>query len=109
MEKKYMKRFESYQRSLCALSEARERDMSDSFVLSGTFISGSPKEVLKQAFQADLIEDPTWLEMLSVRNALAHDYDEATIKERCRDIQGRYLDLFLAFESRVCSILDADA
>ncbi|MDO4322770.1 MAG: nucleotidyltransferase substrate binding protein [Lachnospiraceae bacterium] len=31
-----MKRFHSFQRSLHSLAEARERDMSDSFVLSGT-------------------------------------------------------------------------
>ena len=36
MEKKFMRRFQSYKRSLEALSEARRRDMSDSFVLSGT-------------------------------------------------------------------------
>lgn len=36
MEEKYLKRFESFQRSLDALAEARERDMTDSFVLSGT-------------------------------------------------------------------------
>ena len=31
-----MRRFASYKKSLEALSEARVRDMSDSFVLSGT-------------------------------------------------------------------------
>lgn len=30
------KRFESYKKSLASLAEARERDLSDSFVLSGT-------------------------------------------------------------------------
>lgn len=72
-----MKRFESFKKSLDSLAEAKERDMSDSFVLSGTsakfsitfdlawkvmkdimvqhyeiidFVAGSPKEVLKKAF-----------------------------------------------------------
>ena len=86
MEKKFMRRFQSYKRSLEALSEARRRDMSDSFVLSGTsakftitfdlawktmkdilieqyaiidFVAGSPREVLKKAFQAGMISgDP---------------------------------------------------
>lgn len=31
-----MKRFQSYKKSLSSLTEARERDMNDSFVLSGT-------------------------------------------------------------------------
>lgn len=131
MEKKYMKRFESYRRSLRVLSEARERDMGDSFVLSGTgakfcitfelawkvmkdiliqhyaitdFVAGSPKEVLKQSFQADLIEDEAWLEMLSVRNELAHDYDEMVIQARCDEIRGRYLDLFFEFERTVLAL-----
>jgi len=81
MEKKFMRRFQSYKRSLEALSEARRRDMSDSFVLSGTsakfcitfdlcrklmkdilmhhyaitdFVAVSPKEVLLKGFQAKL-------------------------------------------------------
>ncbi len=36
MERKFMRRFQSYKKSLDALREARKRDMSDSFVLSGT-------------------------------------------------------------------------
>ena len=36
MDEKFSKRWESFQRSLDALAEARHRDMSDSFVLSGT-------------------------------------------------------------------------
>lgn len=107
MEERFYKRYESFKRSLDALAEARQRDMSDSFVLSGTtakfsiamdlawkvmkdiivgyyeitdFVTGSPKEVLKKAFQAKLISDDTWLEMLRTRNELAHDYDGAIIK-----------------------------
>ena len=36
MEERFYKRYESFKRSLDALAEARQRDMSDSFVLSGT-------------------------------------------------------------------------
>lgn len=77
MEEKYMRRLESFRRSLDALAEARERDMGDSFVLSGTsakfsitfelawkvmkdlltghygitdFVAVSPKEILKKAY-----------------------------------------------------------
>ena len=73
MERKFTKRFQSYKRSLEGFSEAR-----DSFVLSGTgvkfsitfdlawktmkdiliehyaiidFVAGSPREILKKAFQ----------------------------------------------------------
>lgn len=36
MDKKFTRRFESYQNSLDSLTEARTRDLTDSFVLSGT-------------------------------------------------------------------------
>ena len=59
------------------------------------FVTVSPKEVLKKAFQAKLISDDAWLEMLRIRNELTHDYDGAIIKSACMTIIGRYLDLFL--------------
>ena len=128
MEKKFIRRYESFKRSLDALAEARERDMSDSFVLSGTaakfsitldlawkvmkdiivqyyeitdFILGSPKEVMKKAFQVRLIQDDVWLEMLKMRNELAHDYDGVIIKGACKIIIGKYLDLFYEFKNVV--------
>ena len=36
MDEKYKRRYESFCKSLDDLSEAKERDMLDSFVLSGT-------------------------------------------------------------------------
>lgn len=36
MGEKFEKRFQSFKNSLDSLSEAKERDLSDSFVLSGT-------------------------------------------------------------------------
>ena len=74
MDEKFEKRYRSFCNSLDALAEAKQRDLSDSFVLSGTsakfsitfdlswkvmkdilieyyamtgFIAGSPREVLK--------------------------------------------------------------
>jgi nucleotidyltransferase substrate binding protein (TIGR01987 family) len=128
MDEKFMRRFESYKRSLASLSEARERDLNDSFVLSGTgakfsitfdlawkvmkdiliqhyaitnFVSGSPKEVLRTAFGAGLIEDDAWMEMLGVRNELAHDYDGEIVTKHCRTIVSTYIDLMFEFENRV--------
>lgn len=65
------------------------------------FVSGSPKEVLKRAFSAELISDDQWLMMLCVRNELAYDYDSEIIKERCQDITESYIDLFYEFSGRV--------
>ena len=91
MDEKFNRRFTSFCNSLDALSEAKNRDFSDSFVLSGTsakfsitfdlawkvmkdilvqyyaitgFVTGSPREVLREAFKANLISDEAWMEML---------------------------------------------
>lgn len=126
MDAKFMKRYESFLKSLDALNEAKERDMGDSFVLSGTgakfsitfdlswkvmkdilvqhyaitdFVAGSPREVLRKAFQAELIVDDIWMEMLNTRNRLIHDYDGEIIKQYCRRIVDVYIDIFYAFRS----------
>ena len=128
MDEKFSRRFESFCNSLKALSEARERDFSDSFVVSGTgakfsitfdlawkvmkdiliqhyaiigFVTGSPKDVLREAFKANLIGDDDWMEMLKVRNELTHDYDGAVIISHCKMIVGKYIDLFYEFEDVV--------
>ena len=88
MDAKFDRRFQSFCNSLDALAEARERDLTDSFVLSGTsakfsitfdlawkvmkdilvqyyaitgFVAGSPREVLREAFKANLISDDAWM------------------------------------------------
>lgn len=133
MDEKFMKRFESFKNSLDSLSEAKERDMSDSFVLSGTsakfsitfdlawkvmkdvlvqyyamsnFVTGSPREVLKASFQAELISDDIWMEMLKVRNQLAHDYDGVIIKKYCRLIVQVYIDILYELKANVKKLLN---
>ena len=128
MDAKFNRRFQSFCNSLDALAEARQRDFSDSFVLSGTsakfsitfdlawkvmkdiliqyyaitgFVAGSPREVLREAFQADLIADDAWMDMLKVRNELAHDYDCEIVKTHCHPIVAKYIDLFYEVEDTV--------
>lgn len=128
MDAKFEKRWESFTRSLESLTEARERDLSDSFVLSGTsaklsitfdlawkvmkdilvqcyaitdFIAGSPREVLRAAYKAELISDDIWMEMLKVRNQLSHDYDGVIVKKYCQRIIHEYIDLL--YEFRKCA------
>ena len=113
MDAKFDRRFQSFCNSLDALAEARERDLTDSFVLSGTsakfsitfdlswkvmkdilvqyyaitgFVTGSQRDVLREAFKANLISDDTWMDMLKVRNELAHDYDSEIVKTYCVNI-----------------------
>ena len=121
MDEKFTKRFESFQNSLHSLQEARVRDLTDSFVLSGTsakfsitfdlawkvmkdilvqyyaitgFVTGSPREVLRQSFQANLITGDEWIDMLKIRNQLAHDYDGTFAAEKFQDIINVYYPLF---------------
>ena len=117
-----------------ALAEAKQRDLSDSFVLSGTsakfsitfdlawkvmkdilveyyamtgFIAGSPREVLKTSYKAELISDDTWMEMLKVRNELTHDYDCEIVKTHCDAIVKKYIDLFYIFADKVKQLGDS--
>ena len=128
MDAKFNRRFLSFCNSLDALAEARQRDLSDSFVLSGTsakfsitfdlswkvmkdilvqyyaitgFVAGSPREVLRESYKANLISDDAWMEMLKVRNELAHDYDCEIVKKHCHTIVEKYIDLFYDFEKVV--------
>lgn len=120
-----MKRFESYKHSLAALAEARERNMEDSFVLSGTsakfsitfdlawktmkdilieyysitdFVAGSPQEVLKKSFQSKMITGDEWMQMLEIRNQLTHDYDGEIVKTHYNTIVEIYIEKFKEFQ-----------
>lgn len=132
MDEKFEKRYRSFCNSLNALSEAKERDLSDTFVLSGTgakfsitfdlawkvmkdilvqyyaitgFVSGSPREVLKESFKANLIDSDEWMTMLTVRNELSHDYDGAIVMAHCHNIVEKYIDLFFEFKTVVDKLL----
>ena len=65
------------------------------------FVSGSPREVLREAFKANLISDEAWMNMLKVRNELTHDYDCEIVKTNCNTIVEKYIDLFYDFEKVV--------
>lgn len=69
------------------------------------FVTGSPREVLRESFKANLVSDDTWTEMLKVRNELAHDYDGDIVKSYCNTIVEKYIDLFYAFEKNVQQLL----
>lgn len=134
MDEKFYYRFTSFCRSLDSLAEAKNRDMNDSFVLSGTgakfsitfdlawkvmkdiiiqyyavvdFPKGSPREVLKKAFEFEMISDDRWMKMLNNRNELTHDYDGSFLQAICVSIVEEYIDLFYLFrlevEKKYCS------
>ena len=124
MESKYFNRYQSLCKSLANLNLSREQDMNTPFVLPATvqnfnltfdlswkvmkelvthefgltdFASGSPRETLKSAFSVGLINDDRWMDMLRVRNTLAHDYDGQVALRYFDDIVGDYYTLIEMF------------
>ena len=116
MDEKFNRRFTSFCNSLDALSEAKNRDFSDSFVLSGTsakfsitfdlawkvmkdilvqyyaitgFVAGSPREVLRESYKANLISDCE------------------IVKTHCNAIVRKYIDLFYIFADKVKQLGDS--
>ena len=128
MENLYTDRFNSFKKSLDGLKEAKNRDRTDDFVISGTvqkfsltfdlawklmkdilvqkynvldFALGSPSEVLKKAFENNLIDDEIWMTMLKNRNNLIHDYDEILAESAVNSIIDKYIKEFEIFENKV--------
>jgi nucleotidyltransferase substrate binding protein (TIGR01987 family) len=128
MESKYFNRYQSLCKSLANLRMSRGQDKDAPFVLPATvqnfnltfdlswkvmkelvtqefgltdFASGSPRETLKSAFSVGLINDDKWMDMLRVRNTLAHDYDGQVALRYYDDIVGDY---YVLIESLVMDI-----
>ena len=121
MEERFINRYHTFCKSLKNLEKSRTADPKADFVLEGTvlnfnltfdiawkvmkdilikklgildFAIGSPRETLQQAFVNRIIEDDQWMQMLRVRNHLAHDYDGSFAAERFQDIIKIYYPLF---------------
>ena len=128
MENKYINRYHTFCKSLKNLEKSRYADPNADFVLEGTvlnfnltfdiswkvmkdilikrmgildFAIGSPRETLQQAFTNKIIDDDQWLQMLRVRNQLAHDHDGSFAAEKFHMIINVYLPLFEKFRDHV--------
>ena len=127
MQKKSINRYHSLCKSLSNLADAEGRDPGDKFVLSGTaqmfnlsfdlswkvmkdiiteyhgvleYPTGSPRETLRMACSVGLIEDEAWMEMLRVRNNLAHDYDGELALKYFLTITSEYYQLMSDFVNK---------
>ena len=54
---------------------------------------------------AELITGDVWMDMLKIRNQLAHDYDGIIIKEHCQNIIHVYIDTLYEFRAVVEDLL----
>ena len=57
---------------------------------------GSPREILRRAFESHLIEDgEEWIDMMLARNSLSHLYDEETSRKIYKEIKEKLKELKL--------------
>lgn len=64
--------------------------------------TGSPKMIIKLAYQAGMIQDERgWLELLECRNEVAHSYNEETALAIIEGTKERYLILFEQLEQEM--------
>ena len=57
-------------------------------------VTGSPREVIKEAFRNNIIQDgENWINMMLTRNSLSHLYDEEKSREIYIDIKEKYIKL----------------
>ena len=133
MENKFINRYNTFCRCLENLKKSQKADPEADFVLEGTvqnfnlafdiswkvmkdilvqyyamtgFVAGSPREVLRESFKAELIQGDEWMDMLKVRNQLAHDYDGVIVKKYCHIIVDKYIGKFEEFQSKVDVLLE---
>ncbi|MFD2628015.1 nucleotidyltransferase substrate binding protein [Oceanobacillus kapialis] len=58
------------------------------------YVAKSPRESIKQAFQAEIIADGhLWMNALSKRNLTSHTYDEELAKKLVNEIQEQFLPI----------------
>ena len=119
MEQRWMQRKEDLKNALARLKEALAEENETDIVIDGalhrfefTFElawktmkdylehmgilekTGSPREVIQNAFQSNLIENgEDWIEMMLSRNTLSHLYDEEESRAIYNKIKERYVGM----------------
>ena len=116
---RWKQRFQNFDRAFILLREALERGpgglsalekegtvhrfeycfelawktLNDYLIESGVTISPvTPRQVIKDAFAAKLLDDgQLWMDMLVERNLLAHTYDKAVFDQAVEAIHARFL------------------
>lgn len=128
MGDKFINRYNTFCKSLKNLEKSKKADPKADFVLEATvlnysltfdiswkvmkdilikkmgvldFAVGSPRETLQQAFVNGMIDDDRWMQMLKIRNQLAHDYDGTFAAGKFEDIINVYFTLFEKFRDTV--------
>ena len=123
-----MKKLDHYRANLEVLSTAGQQDLEDEFVIGGIIDkfmiqfelgwkvlkellqyegrsearSGSPREILKVAFQVyDFVDEDVWIAMLRDRNNMSHIYDGNAARRLALTIIDTYIPAFQRMEREI--------
>ena len=70
-----------------------------------TDIRGS-RDAIRKALEMNLIDDKRWMETIEDRNLTVHNYDNEIASEIYDNIMNIYAPLFVAFESKMQSLIE---
>lgn len=123
-----MKKLDHYRANLEVLSTAGQQDLENEFVIGGIIDkfmiqfelgwkvlkellqyegrsearSGSPREILKVAFQVyDFVDEDVWIAMLRDRNNMGHIYDGNAARRLAQTIIDAYIPAFQRMEREI--------
>ncbi len=123
-----MKKLDHYRANLEVLSTAGQQDLENEFVIGGIIDkfmiqfelgwkvlkellqyegrsearSGSPREILKTAFQVyDFVDEDLWIAMLRDRNNMSHIYDGNAARRLALTIIDAYIPAFQRMEREI--------
>lgn len=64
--------------------------------------TGSPKQILKTAYQAKMIQDEAlWIDALVARNNVAHSYNESIALDIVHNTKERFYDMFQKLKKEI--------
>ena len=123
-----MKKLDHYRANLEVLSTANQQNLENEFVIGGIIDkfmiqfelgwkvlkellqyegrsearSGSPREILKTAFQVyDFVDEDLWIAMLRDRNNMSHIYDGNAARRLALTIIDAYIPAFQRMEREI--------
>ncbi len=64
--------------------------------------TGSPRQILKTAYQAKMIDDEElWISALVARNNVAHSYNKEIANDIVRETKEKYYNMFISLKSTI--------
>lgn len=80
--------------------------MKDYLQDSGARVSSIPVQVVREAFNAQIIPDgQVWMDAIEARNLTSHTYNEKTAKKLTGDILSKFLPAFEKLEEKFTAYL----